>query len=131
MTLLRFVSIALFSSALVAGTPRIPQDVLTDAYVSVEIPKQWLPDQIPSAIAAAADYPRAAVRSVQIKDLIEVYGRPSRLVRPKSGNGYSFLVYSLADGYTMLVYVPSIDGSAFAAAQLFRPDGQAEGPLLK
>jgi hypothetical protein len=70
-------------------------------------------------------------RSVQIVDFVRVYGVPSRLLTPKSGSGYSYLLYELSDGYKMLVYVPSVKASRFAAAQLFRENGEAEGPLLK
>jgi hypothetical protein len=105
--------------------------VQSRAYQSTPIPASWIPEVRAATITSAREYPRASVRSIEIAAFVKVYGVPSRLLTPRSGTGYSYLVYDLADGYKMVVYVLSPKGSTYAAAQLFRPNGEAEGPILK
>ena len=113
------------------GADEIVGKVESDAYESLQIPDRWIPNDTPRPISSAREYPRQEVRSTQIAAFVGVYGKPSRLVSPKSGSGYSYLIYDLDGGYKMLVYVPSVAGSKFTAAQLFRADGEPEGPVLK
>jgi hypothetical protein len=105
--------------------------VQSTAYEEKHIPESWIAETPAAPILSASEYPRTSVRSVQITEFTKVYGVPSRLLVPKDGKGYSYLVYDLTDGYKLLVYLPSSSRSRFSAAQLFRPDGNAEGPLLK
>lgn len=114
-----------------ASAESLLSEIQSANYEDASIPKGWIPEVRAHSIVSAAEYPRASVRSVEISEFVKVYGIPARLLTPKSRSGYSYLVYDLADGYRMLVYIPSLSASRFAAAQLFRLDGQAEGPLLK
>ena len=124
-------ALVMFAFSAFAATPRVPQDVLSNAFETVPIPDRWIPKQLPTTIASAAEYPRGEIRSTKLTDFIATYGRPTRLVRPRSGSGNPFLIYSLKGGYNILVWVPSIDSDRFLAAQLYRLDGEREGPFLK
>ena len=106
-------------------------EVSSQAFEAAQIPPRRIPSLTAPRIAAAQEYPRASLHSMEISEFIAEYGIPSKLVKPKSGKGYSYLVYELSGGYKILVYVPYLDGTRFVAAQLFRSNGQPEGPLLK
>jgi hypothetical protein len=105
--------------------------VQSAAYEEASIPESWISKAIAGPIASASEYPRTSVRSAEIAEFTKIYGVPARLLMPKDRKGYSYLVYDLAEGYKLLVYVPSISDSRFTAAQLFRSNGEAEGPVLK
>lgn len=117
--------------ALAASADTLLTQVQSSAYEEQPIPESWIPAIRAESISSPSDYPRSSVRSVEIAEFVKVYGVPSRLLTPRDRIGYSYLVYDLADGYKLLVYVPSLSGSRFAAAQLLDSDGLAKGPLLK
>lgn len=125
------IGIVLTVLASIAGAEGLLDEALSDAYEEAPIPDEWIPRIRAEPIASAFEYPRASVRSVEIAKFVKVYGVPTRLLTRRDRGGYSYLVYDLADGYKLLVHVPSISGSRLMGAQLFAPDGKTEGPLLK
>lgn len=101
-------------------------------YQSEAIPSTWIPPRHADTIRSPSQYPREPVLSVFISDFVRIYGVPDHFFKRKAPNGrWGALVYDLAGGYNIVVFVLDTDKPNFAGAQLFRPDGEAEGPLLK
>jgi hypothetical protein len=122
--------VLLLASSLLYGRNFVA-DIASDSYKRVPIPAAWIPVETASAIRKAGEYPRQHVRNVEIVDFIRVYGLPSYLVVPKTGKGSGFLVYDLDDNYKILVEMNGNLDGRFLYAQLFRADGQPEGPVQK
>ena len=125
------VTVALLLLSLTVRSSNLVAEVGSDLYQRHPVPQRWIPTAHATSISFAHDYPRESLHSLEIADFVKVYGRPTYLVSPRSNKGYSYLVYEMSDGYKMLVYISDVTGSRFTAAQLFRPDGEAEGPTLK
>jgi hypothetical protein len=101
-------------------------------YRSEPIPPAWIPPEHSDTIRVSTEYPREPVRSLLIRDFVKIYGIPDHFFRRLSPIGrWGALVYDLAGGYNIVVFVLDTDQPNFGGAQLFRPDGDAEGPLIK
>jgi hypothetical protein len=101
-------------------------------YRSEPIPPTWVPPERADTIRLATEYPREPVPSLLIQDFVKVYGVPAHFFRRRSPIGrWGALVYDLADGYNIVVFILDTNQPKFGGAQLFRADGEAEGPLLK
>jgi hypothetical protein len=101
-------------------------------YRSEAVPSTWIPPEHADTIRSASQYPREPVRSVLIRDFVKIYGVPDHFFRRLGPTGrWGALVYDLAGGYNVVVFVLDTDQPNFGAPQLFRPDGEAEGPVIK
>jgi hypothetical protein len=101
-------------------------------YQSEPIPAAWIPSEHADTIRVSTEFPREPVGSVLIRDFVRIYGVPDHFFRRLSPIGrWGALVYDLAGGYNVVVFVLDTDQPKFGAAQLFRPDGDAEGPVIK
>ena len=104
----------------------------TSRYRSEPIPSTWIPTEHADTIRSPSQYPREPVRSALISDFVRIYGVPDHFFKRNVLNGHwGALVYDLAGGYCIVVFVLDTDKPNFGGAQLFRPDGEAEGPLIK
>jgi hypothetical protein len=105
----------------------------TSKFRSEDIPSSWIPPQFAATIRSRSEYPREAIGSSLIPDFIKVYGMPDHFYRrtdPTAGN-WGTLVYDLAEGYSIVVFIIKTDALKFNGGQLFRPNGEAEGPMIK
>jgi hypothetical protein len=125
------VTIALLLLSISVRSAGLIGEVESDLFRRLPVPERWIPSYHAIAISSAREYPRAPFDSVEIADFIRVYGIPTFLASPKSKKGRSYLVYEMTDGCRLLVHISDEKSGGVLAAQLYRPDGKPEGPLLK
>ena len=103
------------------------------AYERTTVPEEYSRSTA-KRMQLSSEYPREGMpHSINVADLISVYGAPSAAYRPtqQSTNNRSYLVYELGDGYTFAVQLSRLEDSRFYAAMLFDPTGKRVGAIIK
>ena len=127
--ILILICVSFLTGVIDAGT--LKDDWNSGRFKAVDIPNKWIPSQYPKSIKNYKAFGKHEFRSIKIRDFISLYGLPSRVLTPIRGDSTCYMVYDLEDGYTIGVYIGSLDSENFQAAALFLPDGTAEGTIIK
>ncbi len=105
--------------------------IYSPKYIEVTIPESWFPTGIPERIKTHESFGGQKLKSTSTTWLIGVYGKPDKMLCPKEHSIDCIMLYELNDAYKIVVYIPSLEKNYFSAAALFKPDGEAEGRILK
>src|SRR5262245_14425112 len=106
----------------------------SDQFQTVSMPGRWVPAKVAERFSDHSKYPLVPMLEMGemlVKNFVAVYGLPTAVLKPKNQNETPFLIYKLDGGYTIVVYLASLEGDRWTGAAMFRPDGETEGPLLK
>ena len=95
------------------------------SYTTNSIPAAWRPTNTPATVTNVDAFESFSLRteSLSIQKFIARFGLPSRYLATSKPGEQDFLIYDLASGHAVALYVPKPPGDSFAACVIITSDG--------
>jgi hypothetical protein len=118
------ITLLMFATSLAAADTTLRKMWASGAYKSASVPKEWRPSTIPSSERMLAAFERYSDRDgFSIISFLSRFGMPSRYLVALRKEDQDFLIYDLASGHAVALYVSKLPSQSFAAIAIIDSTG--------